>query len=438
MDRNSKSREKTFSPFRHITCHYILHTNKGSVETPKFLMQHLVIFLLVILLVTPLHVFAESPLTDCVDQFIEGKLENAPTIGGSSPDAPFNSNRHLCYRDDGVSFYALEYWAEEFAPRWAAYKLHPINYGKGGCATYTRDKGNCYIKSDTWEEFQDCTSANDPFHRDHILTDDKLGISAFENTGHDRGHIAPRQAFSWHVCGAYQTFTMANMSPQRAYFNQGLWMHLEKQVLTWAIDEGPIYVVSGTIYNEFPHQEFEIYRSGKLDSSQTYTPGNTMLSIVRQHQKNYKDNESGEILKPKRGANPYKVMAKVRELRMPTGYYKVIYRPPRENEPAHSIGFLIPHTFQNLNKVRKGDVTNVFWNFVARIDVIEAASDTKFQGIPTSMKRNLGDRFFSSKKTGRDIRSACQSTVTPKGVVTDTTKRQRIAMCIDQITDISK
>jgi len=110
-----------------------------------------------------------------------------------------------------VSFFATEYWPEEFAPRWAAYRLSPENYGTDGCNTYTRKKANCYIKEETWVEFLSCTKASDPFHGDHMLDGEKLGPSDFANTGYDRGHIAPRQAFSWHVCGTYQTFSMAKM-----------------------------------------------------------------------------------------------------------------------------------------------------------------------------------------------------------------------------------
>ena len=77
--------------------------------------------------------FAESELDNCADQFIGGNVSNAPTIYNSTPDQPYGNNKHLCYRDDGVSFYALEYWPDEFAPRWAAYKLTPGNYGPNGC-----------------------------------------------------------------------------------------------------------------------------------------------------------------------------------------------------------------------------------------------------------------------------------------------------------------
>src|SRR5690606_29954740 len=126
---------------------------------------------------------------------------------------------------------AMEYWPERYAPRWTAYRIDGAHFGEGGCQTYTRATGNCYIKADHWRDPFICEGSDrsDPFHQDHRL-ESGLGTQVFSNTGHDRGHIAPRQAFSWHACGAYQTFTMANMSPQSATFNQGVWGDLEQQV----------------------------------------------------------------------------------------------------------------------------------------------------------------------------------------------------------------
>ena len=69
---------------------------------------------------------AQTPLEHCADQFINSDLDNAPTIYNSAPDAPFGSNQHLCYRDDGVSFFALEYWPELFVPRWATYRTNQL------------------------------------------------------------------------------------------------------------------------------------------------------------------------------------------------------------------------------------------------------------------------------------------------------------------------
>jgi hypothetical protein len=105
-------------------------------------------------------------LQDCSDQFIGGDINNAPTLYDSDPTQPYGNNVHLCFKDDNVSFFALEYWPEEFSPRWAAYRLDPANYGADGCNTFTRAVGNCYIRAPTWQEALDCDNDNyksDPF-----------------------------------------------------------------------------------------------------------------------------------------------------------------------------------------------------------------------------------------------------------------------------------
>lgn len=86
-------------------------------------------FALPCLLIYPAFLTAQTPLENCSEQFIDDDVGNAPTIGNSASNEPFLTNEHQCYRDDGVSFFAMEYWPEEFAPRWLAYKLSPENYG---------------------------------------------------------------------------------------------------------------------------------------------------------------------------------------------------------------------------------------------------------------------------------------------------------------------
>ena len=380
--------------------------------------------------------FSQADLGDCADQFIGSDTANAPTLFDSSPSDPFGNNIHLCYRDDNVSFFALEYWPDQFTPRWASYRIEPSNYGPNGCSTFTRGKHNCYAKSDV---FTSCASnPGDPFHKDHMLVHPKLSANPFSNTGHDRGHIAPRQVFSWHVCGNYQTFSLANMSPQRGFLNQRLWRELEKQVLTWGVDEGPIFVTTGTIFTDFPHQRFEVYSLGDLDAEQVYKNQATMAETVAQHTANFEATSTDEMLRPMRKGNLANVKTEARNLRMPTGYFKVIFRPAVDTEPAHAIAFMIPHTFENLNLVANNfsnlTTAEAFWVFVSRIDLIEETSGISFPGIPKNMKSTWGDDFFFAHDTSRNIRdNSCGDGGTPQGVLENSTADERIAACIDHL-----
>ena len=386
------------------------------------------VLLVTALLLCPHPSQAQTALQNCSAQFIGGDSASALVLA----NAPA-TNQHLCYRDDGTSFFATEYSPTDLAPIWAAYRLSPANYGANGCNTYNRAVANCYVREDTWAEFEACTSGSDPFHGDHMLTGTKLTPNDFSTTGHDRGHIAPRQAFSWHVCGTYQTFSMANMSPQRAFLNQNIWQFLERQVLTWAVDTGPIYVVTGVTYSHFPHEAFEAFEQPGLDPNEVYSSDTTMTRAVTRHNANFAAHATGHILRPKRDANPANVKAKVASMRMPTGYYKVIFRPARDTEPAHAIAFLLPHSYENLNMIvdfyENYDAEDAFWSFVSTIDVVEQTAGISFPGIPDSMKSGWGDDLFAD--SGRNIRANSCGRGTAQGVLPNSTKAERLAACTD-------
>jgi len=399
-------------------------------------MYRLAVFVICLAAASP--ALAQSSFENCADQFIGGDVGNAPSLLGQN-----TAITPLCYRDDDVSFFAVGYRASDLAPVWTAYRLDPANYGENGCNTFTRKKANCYVQMSSWDDFLACPSdnldASDPFHADHMLSGIKLGPNDFSNTGHDRGHLAPRQAFSWHVCGTYQTFTMANMSPQRAFLNQDLWQLLERQVLTWAVDHGPLYVITGATYDAFPADHFEVFAEGGLKAEHVYEPGVTMQAVVAEHAANRAafKNQPDNLLRPKRGAKPDKVKDRAKDMRMPTGYFKVIYKPAENGDQARLIAFLLPHSFENLNLAvnfyENVPKENAFWFFVSTVELIEQASGMSFPGIPAEMKDIWGDDFFFQHDESRNIRSDSCGVGTPQGVLEDSTKEARLAACTDQL-----
>jgi len=229
---------------------------------------------------------------------------------------------------------------------------------------------------------------------------------------------------------------MANMSPQRGFLNQRIWQELEKQVLTWGFDEGPIFVTTGTIFADFPHERFEIYQQGDLDSDQIYRNHTTMAPTVTQHTANFDATNTGDRLRPARRGNPANVRTEAQNIRMATGYFKVVFRPATGSEPAHAIAFMLPHTFENLSLVADNfsNITRAeaFWVFVSRIDLIEETSGIFFPGIPNAMKSLWGDDFFFARDASRNIRdSSCGSGGSPQGILPNSTDAQRIAACTD-------
>lgn len=366
-------------------------------------------------------------VTGCEEVFIDSNESNVPFVNGSS------ASTKLCYRTKETVFFASEYWPEQYAPRWVAYTVDGDRYGDDGCSTYTRAYGNCYINEDAWEPPFECNRSSDPFHADHFLAGEGISTRAFVNSGHDIGHIAPRQKFAWHVCGAYQTFSMANMSPQSAAFNQQIWADLESQVLSWGVEHGPIYVVSGTIFSRFPHEHFAVYKDGTLDSEDIYVPGTTLAVAAQTLFDNAENHPSSHRLRPLRKPNPQRLSNDASRLIVPTGYFKVVYRPAIDGSEEQAIGFLLPHSYDRLMMLADAydglDRRGAFWAFSSTIHLIEEASGVTFKGIPDNLKTTWLAPWFFERRGNREIRSRTCEVGNPAGVLLGLPRSERREAC---------
>lgn len=346
-----------------------------------------------------------NPIETCKDMFIGSDSSNAPTLYSSSPTSPYRQNVHLCFQTD-TPYFALEYWPSRYSPAWVAYKLDK-NYGANGCDSIPRKHMRCYFNTQDQTKLDECIEKiknggsipGDPFHADPTLNEgdvQHLKANAFFGTGHDRGHMAPNNAFSGDMCASYNTFTMANMSPQFGYLNRYPWRKLERQVLYWVTTKGPIYVVTGPVFNRFPANKFDYIKNGKLDKYQIYKSKRTLRT------------DQGRRNHPK--------------IRMPTGYFKVIYKPAVEDEPAHAIGFLLPHTQERYND---------FWPFITRIDLIEEKSRVSFGGIPKAMKKGKGQLYWLEDRVSGswNLRRGCDNKFNPKQWLKNKILEERLAVC---------
>lgn len=391
-----------------------------------------------LLVLLPGGLLAQAPLAPCADQFPGGRLAAAPTVRDTPVSAPAPGNRQLCFRDGAQSFYALEYSSEHSAPLWAAYRLNPAHYGEKGCSTFMRPKSNCYFRAQTWSAFEACDARGDridPFHVERQLQGGGLQPPALAQSGHDRGLLAQREAFSWHVCASYQTVSMANVVPMKLHLKLGAWRALERQVLTWAVDVGPLYVVSGPVYARFPERAFEVYRVDRLlDADQIYPRGTALGDLARTHQANFNAYEEGHVLRPRRVADPDKIPDEAAGMPVPTGFFKVIYRPATDDEPAHAIAFLLPHSFEDIDQVTRHyahlEERQAFWLFVARISLIEELTRLRFPGIDAPLKASWNDRFFLARRGARNTRAARCGDGTPQGILEGADLKTRIAACL--------
>lgn len=357
-------------------------------------------FVVLALVIGSADVRAEEGLAGCAAAFSGDDVAEAPhrinpTAATQAESVP------LCYRLGGNVFFAVGYNTKRLMPDWVAHKLED-SFGTDGCGSIPRDDLGCYFGED---DVAACIATkkdtDDPFHADETLKrlgKPRLPVTAFSLTGHDRGHLAPNQSFSWHVCGAYQTFTMANMAPQLAKLNRELWADLERQVLFWAVTEGPLYVVSGTMFKTFPAAKFKIIKSGGVDKQ----------TIVKPNQK----------LKPSAAGLPGQVVK-------PTGFYKVILRPARDGEPARAVGFLVPHTRTPMNANYR--------NFIARVDVVEAASGFAFS-VPAALKGAGGQEWWLERLVPKSwvLRAkTCPADGPREGWEPDLSREDRLSACAE-------
>ncbi|MEI6681329.1 MAG: DNA/RNA non-specific endonuclease [Bacteroidota bacterium] len=99
----------------------------------------------------------------------------------------------------------------------------------------------------TAEETVPVVLRNNHFVPDPLLSSCALSNADYKGSGYDRGHLAPSADMCYSQLTMEESFYLSNMSPQRPGFNRGIWKKLEEQVRLWAVDDGEVYVVTGTV-----------------------------------------------------------------------------------------------------------------------------------------------------------------------------------------------
>ena len=86
------------------------------------------------------------------------------------------------------------------------------------------------------------------FHPDDRLPpDDRAGLDDYRRSGYDRGHMAP----SGDMPGPdaqQQSFSLANMVPQAAELNRGIWADIESTVRDLTRQNNELFVVTGPAF----------------------------------------------------------------------------------------------------------------------------------------------------------------------------------------------
>jgi endonuclease G len=165
------------------------------------------ILLGLILLTLSVPAVQAAPLDHCADHLPFG----VPSVTGShlSP---------VCHAG-----YAAAIDEKALVPRWVAYRL-------------------------TADHAIGCNRRQDDFHAEEQLPASRRAQPAdYEGSGFDRGHMAPAEDFAWSADRMSDSFSMANMAPQRPGLNREEWEHLEETVRAWALARGELIIYTGPV-----------------------------------------------------------------------------------------------------------------------------------------------------------------------------------------------
>ncbi len=123
------------------------------------------------------------------------------------------------------SSFTVSYNSSTLNPDWAAYEL-------------TKEEADGNVTSRNGRSF-----VQDPHFRGR-----QPNYYDYNNTGWDKGHLAPAADMKWSVEAMDECFYFTNCCPQNRDFNGGIWNSLEKNVRSWARKYGRAYVITGPVF----------------------------------------------------------------------------------------------------------------------------------------------------------------------------------------------
>lgn len=142
------------------------------------------------------------------------------TMTPSTPEGAIQ----LCER----GMLAIAYDPKMVNPAWSAYYVTPqdLNHTIPGRLSF----------------FEDCDLLR-------IGINQASPSSAAFNTSWNRGHLAPSHIMSYSAQAKHTCYTMANIAPQEARFNQQPWRELEDKVYNWVKSVRPLHIITGVSYD---------------------------------------------------------------------------------------------------------------------------------------------------------------------------------------------
>lgn len=100
----------------------------------------------------------------------------------------------------------------------------------------------------TRESLRKKTKRSNDFHEEELLENDERSLLRdYAHSGYDRGHMAP-SADMPDKLAQHECFTLANMVPQNADNNRGIWAAIESSTRDLAKKSGELYVITGPLF----------------------------------------------------------------------------------------------------------------------------------------------------------------------------------------------
>lgn len=101
-------------------------------------------------------------------------------------------------------------------------------------------------------ELKPTISSHSEMKRPYFIQDKKVKTGSadwknYKNSGYDKGHLCPAGDMKFSKEAYKETFYTSNVSPQKSYFNAGVWNRLEQKVRYWANKYDGLYVITGGV-----------------------------------------------------------------------------------------------------------------------------------------------------------------------------------------------
>lgn len=90
---------------------------------------------------------------------------------------------------------------------------------------------------------------SDNFRMDNLVSTQSANKSDYKYSGYDRGHLAPARDMAFSEVAMSESFYFSNIAPQNPSFNRCFWRKVEALARDWAVINGSVCIVTGSVLN---------------------------------------------------------------------------------------------------------------------------------------------------------------------------------------------